>query len=89
VDSIWAESSRRFWSDQAGDTLRYTAGAYQPSPMPSPFVGSAPMRAWRLWSTMPCEVLKSSALATTGTAAMRDGSDGTRTRDLRRDRPAL
>ena len=39
---------------------------YQPRPKPSPLVGSAPMRAWRLWSTIPCSVLKTSSSTRTG-----------------------
>src|SRR3954447_16937761 len=53
---MWPASSRRFWSFQAGSMLRKTPGVwetpYQPTPKPSPFVGSAPSRDERLWSTI-------------------------------------
>src|SRR5215203_6016171 len=39
---------------------------YQPSPKPSPLVGSAPIRACKLWSTIPWSVLKSSSSISTG-----------------------
>jgi hypothetical protein len=69
-DSTCAASSRRLASAQAGDTLRYSAGPspvpYQPRPKPSPLVGSAPIRACRLWSTIPCCVLTSSSSISTG-----------------------
>ena len=42
---------------------------YQPRPNPSPLVGSAPMRACRLWSTIPCWVLKSSSSISIGSRA--------------------
>src|SRR6187431_1451370 len=69
-DSMCAERWRRFASDHAGATLRKTPGPspipYQPTPKPSPFVGSAPMRACRLWSTMPCGASNSSVSSTSG-----------------------
>ena len=47
-----SRSSRRFWSFQAGSTLRNTPGVtsvtYQPRPKPSPLVASAPSREWKL-----------------------------------------
>src|SRR5436309_601916 len=51
---MWTESSRRFRSFQAGSTLWKTPGVswapYQPTPKPSPFVSSAPICEWRLWT---------------------------------------
>src|SRR5881628_607919 len=53
--STWAASSRTLTSLHAGLTLRYRHGLwlpapYQPSPKPSPFVVSTPIRECRLWS---------------------------------------
>jgi hypothetical protein len=90
--TAWTRCGPRARAD-SGPTRRATRSDTQPAPTSR--ADAVPIRRFgaharvELWSTMPCEVLKSSALATTGTAAMRDGSDGTRTRDLRRDRPAL
>jgi len=48
------ESSRRFWSFQAGSMLPNRPGAgiasYHPIPKPSPSVASAPSFERRLWS---------------------------------------
>src|SRR4051794_31324215 len=69
-DSMCAARCLRFASDQAGATLRNTPGPsptpYQPTPKPSPLVGSAPSRECRLWSMIPCWVLKSSSSRTSG-----------------------
>ena len=52
---MWPASSRRFSSFHAGSMLWKTPGVsgapYQPTPNPSPLVGSAPSRECRLWST--------------------------------------
>ena len=57
-DSRCAASSRRFRSFHAGSTLWKTPGVscapYQPIPNPSPFVVSAPIVEWRLWSMSEC-----------------------------------
>ena len=48
-------SSSRFWSFQAGSVLWKSPGVsgapYQPTPKPSPLVGSAPSLELRLWPT--------------------------------------
>ena len=59
----------RFQSFQAGSTLRYTPARspspYQPTPKPSPFVSSAPMREWRLWYRSEyCPWLSNSSIRT-------------------------
>src|SRR3954453_22121062 len=50
-----SESSLRLLSFHAGSVLWKTPGVdgapYQPTPKPSPLVGSAPSREWRLWLT--------------------------------------
>src|SRR5881275_2695887 len=52
---MWSASSRRLLSFHAGSVLRKTPGVggapYQPTPKPSPLVGSAPSRECRLWPT--------------------------------------
>ena len=52
---MWPASSRRLSSFQAGSVLWKTPGVsgapYQPTPNPSPLVGSAPSFEDRLWST--------------------------------------
>jgi len=54
-DTACAESSRRLRSFQAGSVLRKMPGTvwrpYQPTPKPSPFVVSAPMRECLLCTT--------------------------------------
>ncbi len=53
-----AARSLRFRSLQAGSTLWNVPGVswspYQPMPKPSPFVVSAPIVEWRLWSISEC-----------------------------------
>jgi hypothetical protein len=58
AELMWPASSRRLRSFQAGSVLWKTAGAscapYQPIPNPSPFVSSAPICEWRLWTISEC-----------------------------------
>ncbi len=53
-----AEMFWRLRSFQAGSTLWKTPGVsptpYQPMPNPSPFVVSAPISEWRLWTISEC-----------------------------------
>ena len=54
-DRTCAASDRRFSSDQAGRTSRYSPGSgrspYHPSPNPSPLVSVLPSLACRDWCT--------------------------------------
>jgi hypothetical protein len=72
-DEVDRAISRRFWSPQAGPTPRNRTGTwlprvsgshvvapstpYQPSPKPSPFVVSTPIRECMLWSIRECSGL--------------------------------
>lgn len=58
-ERTWLAISRRLRLLQAGPISRTIAGVVisgpnQPTPNPSPFVVSTPMRACRLWSMSEC-----------------------------------
>jgi hypothetical protein len=69
-ERTWAEISWRFRSFQAGSMLLKTPGTgpspYQPTPKPSPFVGSAPRVECRLWTMRECSGLYKRSSRRTG-----------------------
>ena len=69
-ECTWAATSLRLRSFQAGSMLRKTAGTspspYQPTPNPSPLVGSAPSVECMLCTINECSGLYSRSLRSTG-----------------------